>query len=474
VDLAIQILRGLAAAHEKGVIHRDLKPENLFVTRDGHVKILDFGLAKKVDPAPGPEDDTSMPTTSGRTEPGTVMGTMGYMSPEQVRGQAVEPPSDLFSFGAVLYELLSGKRAFRKDSAADTMAAILMLEPPPLSGTGREIPPALARIVERCLEKKVASRFASAREVVRALEDLSTSTHTSSSPALGPGSLRRIALSIVAVLVLGTVAVVAVFALRRDAGQEAVQVETGPKRIAVLPFENLGEAKDDYFAADIADEVRGKLTTLPGLEVIARGSSMPYKGTTKSPRAIARELGVRYLLTATVRWEKEEGRSHVHVSAELVEVSGQGAPATRWQQPFEAELTGVFRVQADIASRVAQALDVALTSLAEKRLLERPTQSLEAYDAFLRAEAVSSGLGVTDPPSLRRALALYEEAVTLDPAFALAWARLSMACGRLYRQQHATPRSSPARGGRGPGDRARAEPFRGAPRLQRLARRRAT
>ncbi|MBL8114328.1 MAG: protein kinase, partial [Acidobacteria bacterium] len=436
VDLAMQIGRGLAAAHDKGVIHRDLKPENLFVTRDGHVKILDFGLAKRVDPAPGSEDDTSMPTTSGRTEPGTVMGTMGYMSPEQVRGQAVEAPSDLFSFGAVLYELLSGKRAFRKDSAADTMAAILMLEPPPLSGTGREIPPALARIVERCLEKKVASRFGSAREVVRALENLSTATHSSPSPAFVSGGLRRIVIAIVVVVLLGTAAL---YALRRDAGPEAAPLETGPKRIAVLPFENLGEAKDDYFAAGIADEVRGKLTTLPGLEVIARGSSMPYKGTTKSPRAIARELGVRYLLTATVRWEREEGRSHVHVSAELVEVSGQGAPATRWQQPFEAELTGVFRVQADIASRVARALDVALSSLAEKRLLERPTQSLEAYDAFLRAEAVSSGLGVTDPPSLRRALALYEEAVALDPAFALAWARLSMACGRLYVNSTPTP-----------------------------------
>ncbi|HYT32605.1 MAG TPA: serine/threonine-protein kinase, partial [Thermoanaerobaculia bacterium] len=162
VDCALQVVKGLSAAHEKGIVHRDLKPENLFVTRDGHVKILDFGLAKKVD-AVAPGKETDAPTGSGHTEPGTVMGTMGYMSPEQVRGLPVDHRSDLFSFGAILYELLSGKRAFKRDTASDTIAAILKEEPPELTQSGRNISPALDHIVKHCLEKGRENRFQSAK-----------------------------------------------------------------------------------------------------------------------------------------------------------------------------------------------------------------------------------------------------------------------------------------------------------------------
>src|SRR5207342_2860950 len=152
VDYALQIAKGLSAAHERGIVHRDLKPENLFVSRDGHLKILDFGLAKKVDTV-APGEETSAPTGSGHTEPGTVMGTMGYMSPEQVKGLPVDHRSDIFSFGTILYELLSGRKAFRRDTSAETMAAILRDEPLELAETGRNVPAALDRIVKHCLEK---------------------------------------------------------------------------------------------------------------------------------------------------------------------------------------------------------------------------------------------------------------------------------------------------------------------------------
>jgi TolB-like protein len=209
--------------------------------------------------------------------------------------------------------------------------------------------------------------------------------------------------------------------LRKHGGGE-VMSETGTKRLAVVPFENLGASQDEYFADGVTYEIRGKLASLPGLQVTARSSSGQYKRTSKSPQEVGRELGVDYLLTGTVRWEKGEGGSRVRVSPELIQVA---TGSSRWQQPFDAALSDVFQVQADVAGRVADALNLALEAPKQKELAARPTSSLAAYDAYLKGEEASQGVWGTNPGELRRAATYYEQAVALDSTFVGAWAQLS-------------------------------------------------
>jgi TolB-like protein len=330
------------------------------------------------------------------------------------------------------------------------------------------VPEAVDQTIQRALAPIAADRFATAAEFARALQPAVTaataaptavattvvSPASPGAPTSPPASgARRVAVAAITLGLGFLVGVGVVFAWRRT--RAGASESAGPKVLAVLPFENLGDSATEYFADGVTDEVRTKLARIGGLQVIARGSSIEYRRTTKRPQEIARELGADYLLTATVRWDKAaRGASRVRVSPELVAVSPGHAPSTRWGEQFDAALTDVFQVQADIAGKVASALDVALGDSARRDLAAKPTDNLAAYDAFLKGEAESQAMGVGDPPSLRRAIGFYQQAVALDSAFVPAWAQLARAHASLYYSGIPTPaEAAQARHDQAPGDR---------------------
>ncbi|HEY2942198.1 MAG TPA: tetratricopeptide repeat protein, partial [Vicinamibacteria bacterium] len=296
--------------------------------------------------------------------------------------------------------------------------------------------------MRHCLEKDRENRFQSAKDVAFALSEASApstlSGVTSGSYVIPPPRTRGPGKAILFIAAFVAVFAVAALLLWRRPKPGAASAAAGVTRVAVLPFENLGSPEDDYFADGMADQIRGKLTSLPGVQVIARGSSTPYKKTNKTPKQIAEELNASYLLTATVRWQKSGGASRVQVSPELVDVTRPDAPTSKWQQPFDAAITDVFAVQSEIATKVAQALGGALGAGEEKRLSEKPTRNLAAYDVFLKGEEIWNG-GANDPPSLRKMLGFYEQAVALDPGFVQAWAKVSYSNSLLYANSAPTP-----------------------------------
>ena len=425
VDDALRIAResaqALEYAHQHGVIHRDMKPENLLLTQDGNTLVADFGIARSLGGA-----------EQRLTETGLAVGTPAYMSPEQASGeQDIGARSDIYSLGAVLYEMLAGEPPFTGPTAQAVIAKRFSGVVPSVRQARSTVPEWVDQAVTRALAVVPADRYATASELARALSSspapAATAQATVASPrAASAGASRPWKSPAFLTLVLGFLLGTGVFVAWRK--RASTGDHAGLPTVAVLPFENLGTQGDEYFADGITDEVRGKLSTLKGLRVIAGGSSGQYKRTTKPLSTIAAELGVDYLLVGKVRWARgADSASQVRVSPELIQVSS-GTATVRWTQPFQAALTDVFRVQADIAGQVAGALDLALGADQKQQLAERPTKNLAAYDAFLRARAIIA----TDPASLRRKVALLDDAVSRDSTFAAAWSELSGMLSLLY------------------------------------------
>ena len=408
VAIAREVADALDYAHEHDVIHRDIKPENILLT-GRHAMIADFGIAR------------ALSNESGLTQTGLVVGTASYMSPEQASGEReIDGRTDVYSLGSVLYEMLAGTKPFNGASSQAIIARMLSLPPESLRVSRETVNPVLDGVIMRALAKAPADRFATAAAFRDALDMSSTSSAVPAAPPVvaqqtTKRSIPRLWIGLAAAVTLAVVGGV-LWRARTTGG--------AGQSLAVLPFENMGGGEDAYFADGITEEVRGKLSAIPGLRVIARTSAGQYRGSHKTPHEIGGELGVQYLLTGTVRWAKRtDGQRTVRVTPELVQVS---TGSTKWQEPFDVVMADIFATQTTIATEVAQRLNLQLSTTVQQKLGNRPTENVAAYDEYLRGEQATESLGNLDPKAEEAGLVHYLRAVELDSGFVLARGRVSL------------------------------------------------
>jgi serine/threonine protein kinase len=342
VEISAAVAEGLAAAHGKGIVHRDIKPENIFITADGRVKVLDFGLAR-VEQAVRAAEGTTV--TDPGTAIGTVLGTVGYMAPEQVRGQAADARSDIFTLGCLLYEMLAGKRAFARETTTETMAAILKDPAPEVSVSGVEVTPELNRILTHCLEKNPGERFQSASDLAFHLRSL-LSGHT---------------------------------AVRPDSGRLDADAQQVTPSIVVLPFANLSsDAEQEYFCDGMTEEIITALSKIRGLRVISRNSAMILKGTKKPTREIGQLLNVMHVLEGSVR----KSGNNLRITAQLIDAA---TDAHLWAERYAGTLDDVFDIQEKVSLSIADALRLKLSPAEQRQLTGRQVSDARVLDCYHRA-----------------------------------------------------------------------------------------
>jgi serine/threonine protein kinase/Flp pilus assembly protein TadD len=367
ISWTLEIARGIKAAHDKGIIHRDIKPENIMITPDGQLKVMDFGLAK-------------LKSGSGVTRPGSSLGTLAYMSPEQVQGLAADHRADIWALGVVLYELLTGEQPFKSEHEAGLLYVVVHEEPVAPSMLDKRIPRLMDVLVQKMMIKDRERRIQTMDEVITSLEET-----------------------------------------RKEI--EAATVQARTKAIVVLPFGNISQEKEsDYFSDGLTEELIASLSKLKDIRLIPRATSMLYKGTTKDVRTISSELGTRYILAGSVR----KFQDNLRITVELIDVE---ADAQLWAETYKGKLADVFDIQEQVSKQIVDALRVKLSPTEKVVLSKRSTENAEAFDCNLRARDF---LYRRTKSNIMFAIQLFQKAIELDGRYAAAYAGLGEAYATLY------------------------------------------